>query len=295
MPSDGTNPHDVLTAAGAKAGVRTEDATLIRDGSNTLFALPGNVIARVGRPGGQAVAEREVRASRWLAANGIPVVRTLPGVDQPTVVGGRAVTWWVRLPEHRNATPAELGAVLRALHALPIPHELALPQVDPFDGLTDRIGAATWLPNEDRSWLHEEVERLRVEHAALPPGLPPCVVHGDAWQGNVAVPQGGPPVLLDLEHIGVGRPEWDLVSLAVDYTDFNRISSSDYRDFVNSYGGYDVTEWPGYRTLATIRELRWAGFTLSKAVTSRDAANEAQHRVACLRGEVSRPWSWSAF
>ncbi|WP_344881181.1 aminoglycoside phosphotransferase family protein [Allokutzneria multivorans] len=274
--------------------MRTADATLIRDGSNTLFALPGNVIARVGRPGRLAVAEREVRASRWLADNGIPVVRTLPEVDQPTEVGDRGVTWWVRLPEHRNATPAELGAVLRELHALPIPHELALPQVDPFDGLTDRIGAAAWLPDEDRTWLYEEVERLRVEHADLPSGLPLSVVHGDAWQGNVAVSNGS-PVLLDLEDIGLGRPEWDLVSLAVDHTDFDRISSSDYRDFVNSYGGYDVTAWRGYRTLATIRELRWAGFTLDKAATSQEAAREAQHRTACLRGEVSRPWSWLAF
>jgi hypothetical protein len=37
------------------------------------------------------------------------------------------------------------------------------------------------------------------------------------------------PILLDLEHVSIGGPEWDLISVAVDRTDFERISAEDYR------------------------------------------------------------------
>jgi len=49
------------------------------------------------------------------------------------------VTWWKLLPEHRRATPAELGAVLHELHALPIPETLQLPQLNPFERLAELI------------------------------------------------------------------------------------------------------------------------------------------------------------
>ena len=205
------------------------------------------------------------------------------------------VTWWKLLPEHRPATPAELGAVLHELHALPIPETLQLPQLNPFERLAERIDAAGTVPEADRAWLREHLTKLEAAHANLLPGLPRCVVHGDAWQGNIAVPMDSGPILLDLEHVSIGRPEWDLLSVAVDRTDFERISAEDYRAFTDAYGGFDVTTWPGYRTLAAIRELRWVSFVLSKADTNRDAARETQHRLACLRGEIPQPWSWSAF
>ncbi|MDS1272333.1 hypothetical protein RIF23_18765 [Lipingzhangella sp. LS1_29] len=52
---------------------------------------------------------------------------------------------------------------------------------------------------------------------------------------------------------------------------------------------------PAYRTLAEIQELRWVCFTLSKAATRPGAADEARHRIRCLRGGVPRPWTWAAF
>lgn len=286
----------VLNAAGREAGVVTTDAMLIRDGANALYRLPGGVIARIGPPGTLLGAMRQIGASRWLAAADVPVVRALDGVDQPTLVGDQPVTWWKELPEHRHATPAELGAVLQRLHALEVPDSPVFPEVDPFEGLTEAIESGTTLPEDDRGWLIALAEQLRAEYKALRPGLAQCVIHGDAWQGNVVVPiSGGPPVLLDLDHIGIGPREWDLVSLAVDFTDFARVPQVDYDAFVAAYGGYDMTAWPGYRTLATTRELRWTAFVLGKADTNAEAERQVRHRIACLRGEVSRPWSWSAF
>jgi aminoglycoside phosphotransferase (APT) family kinase protein len=290
--------HEVLVAAGRQAGVPTADATLMRDGSNALYGVTDEVVARVGPPGSEHAAARQVQASQWLARAGIPVVRAVGTIEQPTVVGDRPVTWWVRLRDPRHATPAELGAVLARLHALDIPESPGLfPAVDPFEGLRAAIDDGAVLAEKDRAWLRDLLDRLHLEYtASVAPGMPRHVIHGDAWQGNVVVPAGeGVPVLLDLDHIGIGPREWDLVSLAVDYTDFARISEADYQAFVGAYGGYDMTTWPGYRTLATVRELRWTAFVLGKGDTDQKAAKEVLHRVACLRGEISQPWSWSAF
>ena len=287
---------DVLDAAGRRTGIPITDAVLIRDGANALYRLPDGVVARIGPPGTYRGAERQIHASRWLADAEVPVVRALDGIDQPTLVDDQPVTWWEELPEHRHAKPAELGAVLKRLHALPIPEWPSFPTVDPFEGLAEAIETGTALLADDRSWLADLAEQLRAEYTELAPGLSRCVIHGDAWQGNVVVPvAGGSPVLLDLDHVGIGPREWDLVSLAVDFTDFARVPQADYDAFVAAYGGYDMTASTGYRTLATTRELRWTAFVLGKADTSPQAAQEVRHRVACLRGKVSRPWTWSAF
>jgi aminoglycoside phosphotransferase (APT) family kinase protein len=284
----------VLTAAGIAAGVDTSGATLIRDGSQVLYRLPTAVVARIGRHGQADTAAREVLVSRWLADSGVPAVRTVSGVEQPTLVEDRAVTWWYLIPEHRPATPAELGTVLHDLHALPIPTHLHLPEVDPLRGLERTINTAAALFPDDHDWLLRHLEALRTRLAHLPAGLPRCVVHGDAWQGNTAVPTDGTPVLLDLECAGVGRPEWDLITLAADLVDFARITTEDYNAFVHAYGGVDVTAWGGFRTLADVREFRWVSFAIGKSATTRAARREAAHRISCLRGRVTRPWTWSA-
>lgn len=285
---------DVLADAGAKAGVAVEPAELLRDGSHALFKLPGGIVARIGRAGSGARARRELEVSIWLAASGVRVVQALSDVAQPTLIDDRPVTWWHELPPHRPATPAELGATLRTVHQLPVPNTPDLPRLDPFTGFAERIANATGVPTDDRSWLVNHLEDLRDRWRHLPSGRPTCVVHGDAWQGNLAVPDQSEPVLLDFEHFAVGAPEWDLIALAVDRTDFERIDLADYRAFVDAYGVYDVTTWPGYRTLADILELRWVCFALGKAASDPVAADQAHHRIACLRGEIPRPWHWAA-
>jgi aminoglycoside phosphotransferase (APT) family kinase protein len=121
------------------------------------------------------------------------------------------------------------------------------------------------------------------------------VVHGDAWQGNVVVPhRGGRPVLLDLDHVAVGPQEWDLVPIAVDHTDFARISVQEYEKFVDAAGGTDVTSSPAFVVLAAITEIRWTAFTVRKAATDDRFVDEVHHRIRCLRGAVPKPWEWTA-
>lgn len=287
--------RDVLADAGRRARVRTEGAQLIRDGSNVLYALPDGLVARIGRAGAESTARREVEVSFWLADNRFPAVRAKPDVDQPTVADGRPVTWWVLLPEHRPATTTELGETLRRLHALAVPDELNLPEIDPFSCLDAKIDQARAVSTDDRQWLSRHLADpasgiRRTARRTSPLRRARRCLAGQprrVWRRS--------PVLLDLENVGIGRPEWDLVPLAVDHTDFGRITADEYWAFVGAYGGYNVIAWPGFRTLAAIRELRWVCFVLSKADTDEDAEREAHHRIACLRGEIPRPWSWSAF
>jgi len=287
--------HDTLSAAARIAGLSSVGAEFIRDGTNVMYRLQGGVVARIGRDGAAATATKEVAVSRWLTAVGIPVVKPLEAVPQPVIVDNRPVTWWKLLPDHRPANPAELGKVLRMVHGLAIPSGLELPTYDPFEGLDQRIRDTHGLDRVDRTWLSAHVEFLRSRHENQTQGVPRTVIHGDAWQGNVAVPESGEPILLDLEKVAIGHPDIDLVNIAVDYTDFARLTDEDYRSFVDAYGGYDVTTTSTYRTLADIQELRWVSFVLGKSATSSDAARETRHRIACLRGDQPRPWSWTAF
>jgi aminoglycoside phosphotransferase (APT) family kinase protein len=284
----------VVVEAAQQAGLGARAVELMRDGSHAVFRLSGGVIARVGPPDGSTLAGRAVLVARWLEGAGVAAVQPLSGVPQPTIVWDRPVTWWHELPPHRPASPAELGAVLRRLHGLSVPVAPALAELDPFVQFTPRIEDAGWLAADDRDWLVRNIERLRDQWSHLPPGRPECVVHGDAWQGNVAVPDGGEPIVLDLDRFAVGPPEWDLVAVAADHVDFGRVPAAEYRGFVAAYGGYDVLDWPGFRTAADIVELRWLCFALELAARDDRVRPEARHRLACLRGRVPRPWTWTA-
>ncbi len=286
---------NVLAAAARSVGLDATDAVLIRDGSNVMYQLPGHVVARIGPEHSHDNAARQVEIARWLTDSGLAVVTPLDKVPQPTRVGTRPVTWWHQLPEHRPATPGELGTVLRALHTLDPPTQPQLPLFDPVAGLAERIAAAHHLPDDDRDWLGRRLHHLREQLDDLRLPESDSVLHGDAWQGNIAVPGTGTLILLDLEHVARGHPDWDLIPLAVDHADFARLTSTDHHDFVAAYGGHDVTTTPGFRVLADIQELRWVVFVLDKATTSAHAARETHHRIACLKGEIARPWTWTAF
>jgi Ser/Thr protein kinase RdoA (MazF antagonist) len=285
--------EELVAEAASLALLDGSVATLLRNGSNAMFQLPGGVVARVAPAGRTATAEREVQIARWLSSQGVRVTQPLGDVPQPTVVADRAITWWHTIPPHRAGTPGELGSVLRVVHALE-PPDFSLPRYDPFDGIEVRLNQQTVLDPSDRDWLINHYRRLREEYEHLAPFQPPRLIHGDAWQGNLAVIDGEVPILLDFEKVAVADPAWDLVQIAVDHTDFGRVSAEEYADFVHSYGGRDIVQWPGYRCLAAVQVLRWAAFALGKANDAR-ALPEIRHRVACIQGRVPKPWSWTAF
>lgn len=279
--------------AARRVGLKLGQPEAIREGSHAVYRAR-DVVARIGRPGSLKDAERELRVSRWLNSSGIPTVDAISGLPQPIVVDDRPVTWWHFIPDHRPATPAELGVMLRALHSLTPPSDPDLPRYDPFGDLRARLATADMVDDGDRTWLLTRYDEVHQQYGSLPEPLQPSVIHGDAWQGNLIVPPMGIPTVLDLDKVSLGRPQWDLVQLAVDYTDFARISTAHYLSFVKAYGGYDVTTWPLFRLFADIQELRWVGFAIGRAGASEAVAQQARHRIACLRGEITRPWRWEA-
>jgi len=151
-----------------------------------------------------------------------------------------------------------------------------------------------FIDEDDRQWLTEHDTTLRQSYELLPPVSRTSVIHGDAWQGNLVVPRSGTPIFLDLDKVSLGRPEWDLVQLAVDHTDFTRLDADDYEAFVTAYGGYDMTAAPEFRIYADIQELRWTAFAMSLSHRKPAARAEAAHRIACLRGHIPSPWQWNA-
>ncbi|MEU6135239.1 aminoglycoside phosphotransferase family protein [Nocardioides sp. NPDC047086] len=285
---------DVLREAASQVGLNAENAHLLRNGSNAIYLLPSaGVVARVGRPGTAENGARQVQIASWLSAGGIEANLPIDGLDL-VVVAERPVTWWTPIPAHRHATPAELGAVLRKLHALQVPPTIDLPNLDMIRYVGERITSARSLPASDREWLQGRLIGLDAGLTSTVALRSRHVVHGDAWQGNLVVPDGGQPILLDFDNVSIGHPAWDLIPLAVDHEDFARIDSDAYAAFVTAYGSYDVRDEPWFRTLADLQELRWTAFAAGKAATSPEAAAEASHRLACLRGEIPRPWKWSA-
>lgn len=289
-----TEARTVLDEACRTAGIDASGAELMRLGENALYRLTGRIVARVARSGQATAAAREVKIARWLEAHQVPAVQAVPGLDQPVVVDGRAVTWWVELPPHRHGTAVQVAAALRRLHDLPIPTDVELGRLDPFVRLAERIERATALPEDDRVWMRERLADLRTRWEALPAGLADSVVHGDAWIGNVVGTDDGRVVLLDLERCSVGPPEWDLTSTAVKAFTLAGISTDDYRGFVASYG-HDVTTWQGFETLRDIREFRMTCMAAQVAGENPARHPEIVHRLACLRGERGpRPWTWQA-
>ncbi|MBM7773120.1 aminoglycoside phosphotransferase (APT) family kinase protein [Actinokineospora baliensis] len=253
-------------------------------------------VVRIGAFGTQDSACRQLAVARWLAEVGVPAVEAHPDPDQPVVVDGRPVTVWRELPDHRRGRPREIANALRSLHDQPIPGGLGLLPLNPVAGLSDRVDAAHTLTESDRGWLRDRITRLAGDYADLPRGLPHRVLHGDAWPGNIVTTTTGVPttLLIDLERVSVGPPEWDLVSTAIKRFSFGTITGDEYAEFTGGYG-HDVTNWPGYRLLRDLRETRMTCWLAARAARDADLHREAGHRIACLRGlHGPRPWTWAS-
>jgi Ser/Thr protein kinase RdoA (MazF antagonist) len=291
-----TVPADLATtleAACAQVGLSAADAEPIRLGENAIFRLPGGIVVRIARAGQQAAARRELAVSRWLNAARVTAVAAWDHLEQPIEVNGHSVTFWDELPPHVPGSLIQVAAVLKRLHSLPVPPDVPLGTLDPFVRLLQRIEQATTLPAEDRAWLAARLAVLERQWVTLTPSMDVCVVHGDAWTGNVVATDDGHIILLDLERSSVGPPEWDLVSTAVKYLTFGQATAAEYREFCDIYGR-DVTDWDGFLLFRDIRELRVTCYAAQQAADHPELASEASLRVACLQGRHGpRPWPWT--
>jgi hypothetical protein len=282
----------VLELACASAGILLDRPELIREGENSLWRTGPGVVARISRSTDRRRIEREIRIARWLSEQGFPAVRPVATVVQPVIAAGHIVTFWEDIGPHEPGNPLEVARLLRQLHALRPPESLAPGLLDPFVRLESRLQAAQALDEDERRELLTRVNSLQQGWSQLPSGLDGCLLHGDAWVGNVARLPTGETLLLDLERSGIGPPEWDLVSTAIKLTSFAWISEREYQEFCELYGS-DVTSWAGFSLLRDIRELRMTSAALQRADVDPAIVAEARFRVQCVLGRAGgRPWSW---
>ncbi|KAF5994040.1 phosphotransferase enzyme family protein [Streptomyces sp. WAC00263] len=283
----------VMAAACRAAGLDRRGAELIRLGENALFRLRSvPVIVRIARSVEYlASAHKEVAVSRWLASEGFPAARVVEDLEQPLMVDGHPVTFWhLIVEEGRPATYGELGAVLRALHALALPEGLELPRYSAF-GLSDlRLERATGVSEDDLEFLRKRGEELKDRLAELQFGLPLGPVHGDAHTDNLIVDKTGVVHLIDLENFCVDHPEWDLEVAAHEYHRLGWVTEEQYADFVRAYGR-DLREWPGFATLCAIQEFKMTTWLMQNVSEGEDVAQEVGRRIASLRDDAA-PRNW---
>lgn len=281
--------REALDTAAQSAGVTTEDACLVRFGSNAVFRLSSaGAIARVSRSLASAVdAERELGVARWLKQSGIRAVEALE-VPQPVDVDGHVVTFWVEASTREEyGSASDLAGLLVRLHRLEPPAGLGLPALRPFDRVAPRLDRATTLGEDDRQFLAERASHLAAQYEQLAFELPSGVIHGDASVGNVILDQGGNAVLSDLDGFAMGHREWDLVLTALYYERFGWHTEAEYQSFVGVYG-HDVMAWSGYRVLADVREFLMVTWLAQTTSADPDVHDELSKRIGALRSGGSR-------
>lgn len=290
QPFGSSRALGLLEAALEQAGVLADGAQLLRFGSNAIYRLGQvPVVVRVGR-GAEvvAIAERELAVARWLAEEGYPGARVWEGAEQPVLVEGHPVTFWVAV-EGSEGRPSfgDLGRLLRRLHELAAP-PFELPAFSPFRKMRDRIGRAEDVNERDRRFLAERCERIEEAFATLKPALRAGPIHGDAHRGNVLCENGG-PVLLDFEEFAVGPREWDLIPTAMSMFRFG-VTREEYQQFVDAYG-FDVLSWSGADLLMNLREMTMTTWLMQNVGEGHGVAREFQDRVESMRtGERDRAW-----
>ncbi|MFF5586874.1 aminoglycoside phosphotransferase family protein [Streptomyces hygroscopicus] len=283
----------VLREACEAAGLDSSEAELVRLGSHAVYRLgPAPVIVRIARdPDSLEEMERAVRVARWLESEDFPATRVLAGVQQPSVIGGRVVTFWESAQDREEyATVEELADLLRRLHWLEEPETLRLPYFDPVAKLWKGLLALDGVAEDDREFLEERAGKLAKEYDRLDFVLPFGLIHGDANIGNVLRHRDGQAILIDLDDFTLAPREWDLILTAIFYDRFGWHTRSEYEAFVYRYG-FDLMNWPGYSVLADLRELMMVVWLGQQVSVSAKSADEFARRIESLRaGNDRRNW-----
>jgi len=178
--------RQALTRACQLAGVEAKSVELIRMGSNAVFRLDENLIARVA-PSVRlfANAEKQIEVARWLESVDYPATRAT-AIAQPIEVEGRVVTFWGSVSRETVYAPIrDVAVLIKRLHELAPPADIALPELQPFGRPDDALPQFAGLPPRDAQFLRRRIEWARENFPLLPFALSRGPVHGDANVGNV--------------------------------------------------------------------------------------------------------------
>ncbi|RJQ73227.1 aminoglycoside phosphotransferase family protein [Pseudonocardiaceae bacterium YIM PH 21723] len=272
-------------------GLDHRGAQLLRFTNNAVYRLPNEyaVVRIVASEALRHRAYKVVRVAEWLAEHDIPAARLLAGFDQPVVVDGYVGTIWQYVD---SAGPlvngTDLGRLLRCMHAVP-PPSFPLPAWNPLDDVLRRLGDAEDLDAGNRAFLLDQCDSVLAELRELEFALPRALVHGDAHLGNLIAGQHG-AVLCDFDSTCVGPAEWDLIPVALSELRFGRPSTCN-DELIAAYG-FDVREWPGFRVLRTLRELKLTTSVLPILRSNPTVRAEWQRRMDGFRtGDTTVHWT----
>ncbi|MFD0856909.1 phosphotransferase [Actinomadura adrarensis] len=284
----------MLAELHARHGLSVEDARVVHQHSNTAVALPaeGLLVRIAGGTGKKAAVQASVRVCRWLAGRDFPCVE--PVQIEPLDAGGAVVSLWKLLDvvDEPRPTGADLGSIVRQLHAQPVLPVALAPLNDPLHSVSVAVREGTGgMSRTDADWLQDRIEHMRAVWAGLKAVLPQGLVHGDAHPGNLIRTREGRVVLGDWDHVAYGPREWDLVQIHYMARRFRRYDGDDVQVFTDAYG-WDVTTWQGCEDLIAIRELSGLSPYIRRAAHESWAAEEIAYRVSCLRsGDRTTTWN----
>ncbi|WP_299737474.1 aminoglycoside phosphotransferase family protein [Pseudonocardia sp. 73-21] len=267
---------------------------LIRMGSNGVFRLGANVVARVAPDLALlANADKQIAAARWFKSVGLSVAPAL-AIEQPIAVNGCVVTLWKSVCDGEVYAPiAEVARLIRELHQLMAPAGLELPQSHPFGDSSMHLPSYQGLDVDDAEFLKKRYRWARESFDSLPFVLERGVIHGDANVGNVLLGDDGRAVLIDLDSVSIGPREYDLIQTAIFAERFGWHTDEEYATFVEVYG-WDIMQWEGYEDLAAMREISMTSWLAKKAAGNAAAAKEATKRIHAIRTGGSRR-DWGAY
>ena len=275
----------VLAELATRCDLSVHDAESVHQHSNLAIALPsaGLLIRISGRTNRLAGITASVQVTRWLAGKGYPCIT--PADISPFEVDGHSVSVWhlLEVAEGPPGTGAELGRLLRMLHAQPEP-PFDVPYLDdPLAGVAaalDQHGHC--LPDSDHTWLERRIHQLRELWNELVPALPVGLIHGDAHTNNLIRTKQGRVLLGDWDHVALGPREWDLIQPHYMRRRFSRHTAQDIDEFTAEYG-WDVRDWGGYQDLVELREISGLSPYIRQAPSRPWSRSEVAHRVATLR------------
>ena len=232
--------------------------------------------------------------SQWLAEQNVRVVRLADVEEQPFDVDGHPVTFWEYI-DGRRGRPSDVGdlaRILRSIHELPVEQAPELPPFDPFARVVQRIEQSP-IPEEDRVFLAETLDEARAQLRDLKFPLAPAVLHGDAHVQNLMVPADGRPVVIDLENMALGQPEWDLNVTATEFVTAGFWRPEQYVRFVDVYG-FDLNEWPGSAIMRRLQEIKMTTWLMQNVKESKAIHAEYQLRMRSIRSVAGGP-KWTPF
>jgi len=280
-----------LAEACSIAGLSSDGAQLIRLGENAIYRLQRQrVVVRIARSIDILHdSQKEVAVACWLRDAGLPAAEPTAH-DQPIVVRNRPVTFWKLIEDSGTQPPLEdLARVLHQLHSLPVPAELALPEFDIFDRVSDRIAKSPDLTDAEWGFLVGRLVQLRLDYANLEFTRPRSAVHGDAHQDNLIQRPDGQLILIDFERFAYGPPESDLAVTATEHL-VGWHTSAQYARFCQAYG-YDIMTWDGFPVLRAINELKMTTWLMQNIRESGQVTQEFRNRLTSLHdGNTPRTW-----